>query len=432
MLPMKNQLKFSIRKTLLIMVCSFAVMIPSAAFAAVHFSLEPITALLPVLVLFFILYHFCLQVHISKSLSIFFSIMALMAILGMFAACYDAVRNPDLGVNAYTMDYALFHLAVSFAAVILLAFPLCKYGSAMIDRLNIPRVWYAMIPFSLLILSLGLFLRPVKYETLYVNRVRQVALFISCILLLLWMITHIIFYFIVTGILSAAESVEKKRLLEMEKSQFLAQQRYIQATAREGHDFRQSIRTLTELYKSGDYSSIGNYLLEYEQSMPKSEMQSYCKINALNALLNFYAQSAVQDGIDLRIDVQIPEKLSISDIELCRITGNLLENAAAGCRNTTPKWIRITFSTVNNSVLYIVATNSFDGRVHMRDGKYYSLSHRGEGIGLTSIASIAEKYGGYAEFHHEGNEFFSNVAIPLLHENDQEQISSDIRKAKET
>lgn len=396
------------------MAFAFAVLLPSAAFAAVHFSLDPITALFPVLVLFFILYHFCLRVHISKSLSVFFSIIALMSILGMFAACYDASRNPELGSNDYSMDYAVFHLTISFAAVILLAVPLCKYGSSMIDRLNIPRVWYATLPFSLLILSLGLFMRPVKYETFYVNRVKTAVLSILFILLLLWMITHVIFYFIVTGILSAAESNEKKRLLEMEKSQFLAQQRYIQATARERHDFRQSIRTLTELYKSGDYSSMGNYLLEYEQSLPKSEVQSFCKINALNALLNFYAQSAAKDEIDLRIDVKIPEKLSISDIDLCRITGNLLENAAAGCRSTSPKWIRITFSTVNNSVLYIIATNSFDGRVHIRDGKYYSLSHQGEGVGLTSIASIAEKYGGYAEFHHEGNEFFSNVAIPLL------------------
>ena len=35
------------------------------------------------------------------------------------------------------------------------------------------------------------------------------------------------------------------------------------------------------------------------------------------------------------------------------------------------------------------------------------------GIGLSSVKMLAEKYGGLAEFHEEGNEFYSNIMLKL-------------------
>ena len=49
----------------------------------------------------------------------------------------------------------------------------------------------------------------------------------------------------------------------------------------------------------------------------------------------------------------------------------------------------------------------------MKDGQCLSTRSGGSGLGLKSIASIAEKYGGIARFYHEGNEFCSDVMIPI-------------------
>ena len=60
----------------------------------------------------------------------------------------------------------------------------------------------------------------------------------------------------------------------------------------------------------------------------------------------------------------------------------------------------------------IVATNSFNGKVK-KDGDCYLSTHPGgSGIGLTSVASIVERYGGTATFRHDGKKFFSGVMIP--------------------
>ena len=100
--------------------------------------------------------------------------------------------------------------------------------------------------------------------------------------------------------------------------------------------------------------------------------------------------------------------------------GNILENAIAACRSLDEgkRWIQFTLITQHHSQLCVVATNSFDGRVRKKNNRYLSTSHSGRGIGLLSITSTAEKYGGTAEFSHEGGEFYTDIMIPISNDCD--------------
>ena len=69
--------------------------------------------------------------------------------------------------------------------------------------------------------------------------------------------------------------------------------------------------------------------------------------------------------------------------------------------------------TEDAAQLYIVAVNTFNGVVKLSDGRYLSTDRRGSGIGISSVVSTAESYGGVALFSHSGTEFYSNVAIPI-------------------
>lgn len=40
----------------------------------------------------------------------------------------------------------------------------------------------------------------------------------------------------------------------------------------------------------------------------------------------------------------------------------------------------------------------------------------GSGIGLESISSAAERYGGTASFRHDGGEFISGIVIPMVND----------------
>ena len=102
-------------------------------------------------------------------------------------------------------------------------------------------------------------------------------------------------------------------------------------------------------------------------------------------------------------------------MDLCSITGNILENAINACIKVPEdqRQIQLTMIVKNGNRLYLVATNSYDGIIRWRDGKNYSTQRPGEGRGLKSVEETAAKYKGKAEFSHDDKSFFSNVVLPI-------------------
>ena len=413
-LPMRNQLKPGGKKTACIVAALDLVLFPLAAFLAFQFSLDINVVLFPLLLVCFAVYQCCLKCPPCKSLSVFLSVCALMAVLCNLACAIEARIDPSAGANTLSLRAALIQLAVNAVAAGLLAFPFLRFGSRLIDRLNIQKIWYMTIPFSLVLIICNLFIRPLKYETLFVNNVFRSFLFSIFSFLILWNLLAVIYYQIVMGILNAARTREKMRMLEMQESQFESQQEYMESFSRARHDFRQNILTMKNLYHEGNYDRLGAYIDEYYDALPVNENRRYCSNSALNALLNFYAGKAKENAIRASFRIDLPEKLSVSDVDLCTVIGNILENAVAACRELPEEERTLSLSVLaQNHRLYIVATNSFSGVVRLRNGEYLSTRHSGNGIGLNSIRASAEKYHGKAEFTHTEKEFHSNVMLIL-------------------
>lgn len=413
--PMKNQLKVPLSHTLIRMGILFAAAIPTVSYLAFRFSLAPNTLLFPMVMVFYIIYHLSLRVHISKSLSVFVSVLSLLSIFSSFSSYFDAYRHPELGADSYTLDFALLHLSFGFAAMLLLAFPLQKYGSRIIDQLDILSVWYCTIPFTGLILAVNMLMRPVKYETYHINNVGTAVLLIFSLFLVLWVMMHVIFYFIVTAILNASKMKEEIHILEMQKNQFLAQQRYLEETSRARHDFRQSIRVLHGLAERGDIGAISSYLDQYVDSLPTKDVRTFCNDQALNAVLNHYWHFAQLKSIRLHISIDLPEQLQMQDFELCGMIGNLLENAINASLRLSEKERFISLSTLvkNNSQFVIVVTNTYHAPSSSRKRIYHMIDPEKTGTGLTSITSTAKKYGGITRFSQDEKMFYSNILIPL-------------------
>ncbi len=112
----------------------------------------------------------------------------------------------------------------------------------------------------------------------------------------------------------------------------------------------------------------------------------------------------------------MPKDISISDVDLCNIIGNLLENAIAACRELEEgkRYIALSVSTAGEDAsLVIVMTNPYTGALRKRKDRYLSTHRNGSGIGLSSIRSIAERYDGIAEFSDENGVFKSNVMVMM-------------------
>ena len=414
LLPMCHQLKPGWKKTIAILAVLNAFLLPVAAFVTVQFSLDINYVLFPLLLVFFVVYQHILKCPVSKSLSVFLSIAALMAILCNLTCAIEASFDPSSGANELSLRSALIQLGVNSVAAGILFFPFYRYGSKLIDQLKLQKIWYMTIPFSAVMIICSLFIRPLKYETLFVNNVFRSFLFSIFSFLILWNLLCVIYYQIVMGVLNASRTRERMRMLEMQESQFESQQQYMESFARTRHDFRQNILTMKNLFHEGNYEQLGQYIDEYYDALPVPETRQYCSNRALNALLNYYAGKAKENEIPVSFRIDIPQKLSVSDVDLCTIIGNILENAVAASLEIPAEKRSLLLSVlVQNNRLYIVATNAFSGQVKERNGKYLSRRHSGSGIGLKSICASAEKYHGKATFSHSGEEFHSDVMLLL-------------------
>lgn len=109
----------------------------------------------------------------------------------------------------------------------------------------------------------------------------------------------------------------------------------------------------------------------------------------------------------------------MTDSSLCAIFGNLLENAVDACGRMTQgkKFIHLN-SHLEHGDLTIAMDNSFDGQIRIEKGKYFSSKRDDFGVGLTSIRTMARKYGGDARFEAEKNVFiyfFHNYKTHIIY-----------------
>ena len=415
--PMKNHLKCSPKRTVLYMLIIDCALIPVDAFLKSNSPLSPDITFVIILLLFFSVFAVFTTADLCKTVSVYMFVCVIVSVCINLSHAIDAVANPSLGAAFETMEFGLSCTFTGIGAALLIIYPLYRYGSFLIDNLNSDKIWNTTSVISGLSLFLNLKLMPVKYETLYVNRVFQLYIIIQIVVFVMEILLGTVFYHISAEIINAAKLKVRNSVLELVEADYEKQQKYIESTARIRHDFKHTIRALDVMAGEGDIDGIRTYLKEYSETEFKERVTNYCMNTALNATLNYYAGEAEAKGIAVIFRIELPsaESLPLTDIELCNITGNILENAvrSASAVENTDKYIKLTITPEHDSKLYIVAVNSFNGLVRRKGIKYLSTGHKGSGIGLSSITAIAELHGGIASFDHNENEFYSDVMIPF-------------------
>lgn len=415
LLPMKDRLRLPLRRVLLL---ACLTLVPVCLLSA-WFSLlldKSINSILLFAVLpCFALYCQITNAELYKCVSTFLLVCALMSFMGNFANGFEAaVLRGDVSGPLSRLG-ALFHFGISALLVLLLAYPLLHYGCRLINELDVAHVWNILSLISCLFLCFNLLIIPENYANYYIPSVFRVFWYACVLLFLLLLLIYVSFYFIASGIMDAVRNAARVRVLETQAQQYAAQQKYLETTAQLRHDFNHSLVTLRTLVDEGRYEALSEYLDGYIRSIPVKTIQHFCANYAVNALLNYYCTALKDAQVELRWQIDLPEQLPLPDAELCSILGNILDNAQTACL-TVPeaqRYLQLSITTRHDTHLYIVQTNSFDGRVLKYGTQYHSTKPTGSGLGLSSVDSVARKYGGWARFQHDKCAFYTDIVLPL-------------------
>jgi len=203
-----------------------------------------------------------------------------------------------------------------------------------------------------------------------------------------------------------------ERQIDLQREQYARLTENAEQIKAARHDLRHQLAVIRQYNESGEPDKLGEFLDGLTGGLPASE-NLYCANYEVNAVVNHYISMAQNEGIRLDLRLDIPEKTGqVSSIDLCVITGNLLENAVEACRCVTAceKYIKLK-AYVYNDYLTIVMDNSTNGAFEKKGGIIFSSKRTGEGIGLSSIEAIAKKYNGTADFKAKDNVFLSSIVI---------------------
>ena len=414
-LPTKNQMRYTPLKTA--GMC-FALLFPCSLLGTwLHGTLRigVNSILLPCLITFFFLYRRTLKTDLPRAVAVFGGVCGVHNFPLQFAYEFDARLHPVSGAGQISKEAALLQLILACLMPIAAARPSLQHSAWAVDNLDIPKVWYLAVALSAVFLIFNVLAVPYSYSTLYAGRMYSLFLLFECGALSVLILIYLLFYQGARLIAEHGRLKEHTQLLEMQMHQYRTLQDYMQQTKRLRHDFRHHLRLLSSLAGKGDLEGIRSHLAEYEIRMTENVPVNYCANGSLNALFAYYHGMAAQENIRTDMNISLPEPLTISELDLASLFGNLMENAIAGCR-TLPerdRYFCLTTEVCHQNGLYVVATNSFDGIVRKgRDG-YRSTKHSGKGTGLASITAIAEKYHGSADFSNSDREFFADVAMKI-------------------
>lgn len=134
----------------------------------------------------------------------------------------------------------------------------------------------------------------------------------------------------------------------------------------------------------------------------------------VDAIINSKISLAMQNEIDVNYKVTVPEYLTVTDIDLCVLIGNLIDNGVEACEKMEEgrKFIRLYIGVLKKQ-LYISVTNATSEVVRKLDEEYITTKRGNYGHGLKRINGIVEKYNGYINRNNEPGVFVTEIMLPL-------------------
>lgn len=180
------------------------------------------------------------------------------------------------------------------------------------------------------------------------------------------------------------------------------------------HDYHNHIQTLLAL--AGDEEKTREYLLRLNEDLTQVDAVLKTGNVMVDAILNSKLSLIRSKGIAANARAVVPPELSVSEIDLCVVIGNLLDNAMEACLRQPEgeeRFIRV-FLGVMKRQLYLSVSNSMGGMARKAGGRYLSSKNSAtHGFGLLRVDRIAEKYGGYVNRQSEEGVFATELLLPL-------------------
>lgn len=181
------------------------------------------------------------------------------------------------------------------------------------------------------------------------------------------------------------------------------------------HDYHNHMQKLKAHLAAGQIDDAKAYLNELEGDLDQIQVKYSTGNVSIDAILNSKLSIAEREQIEISCKAELGENISLPDIDLCVLLGNLVDNAVESCRKMAEgkrRFLRI-YLCARKQTLYISVSNSTNEVIRKLDAEYISTKRGDHGHGLKRIDMIVNRHQGYIKRANEPEVFATEIMLPL-------------------
>lgn len=184
------------------------------------------------------------------------------------------------------------------------------------------------------------------------------------------------------------------------------------------HDYHNHIQAMKAHLAMGRLEELETYLNRLDEDLTAVDTVVKTGNVMVDAILNSKLSLAKARSITVDAKAIVPKNLDgfVSEVDLCMVIGNLMDNSMEACMKIADpekRFIRV-YMDVLKGQLYIYVMNAV-GDKPRKDGRGYVSTKESEshGFGLMRIDKVIERYHGYLNRQDEEGVFATEIMLPL-------------------
>lgn len=181
------------------------------------------------------------------------------------------------------------------------------------------------------------------------------------------------------------------------------------------HDYHNHMQKIKAHLALNQLEEVKIYLDQLEEDLDEIDVVYKTGNVSVDAILNSKLSVAKKQEIEINCKAKVPKQLTVSDIDLCVILGNLIDNGVESCEKLKEgerRFLRI-YIGIFKEQLYLSVTNATNEVIRKLDKDFISNKRGNHGHGLKRIDNIVEKYDGFINRKNEPGAFATEIMLPL-------------------
>lgn len=244
-------------------------------------------------------------------------------------------------------------------------------------------------------------------DTLYIPHER-ILIFILCL-----SVVEALALFIAVVVLSRNEKLEEEEVLWQMRNQYYRNIEESQHQVRSlRHDMANHLTTLAGL----DGDAMRQYIHTLTGSAVFQMGRRYCENQIVNAVLSAKVPMLEENNIKFILNVILPENTPFSDVEICSLFANGLDNAIEANQKIPVADRNMELYTALDKGLFVLKLTNASSETIYRQGDKIVSSKKDKtthGYGLAGMREIVRRYNGTLDIVTDSEKFELTILVPI-------------------